>query len=599
MTDDFLKLEKEKQYRTLLMWAKAYYEDDRPLVTDDYYDSCVKSYEELYGEKFEYMGAAVNAFSKFTHPYPVLSLDKVTSEVALKEKLKNDFEDKYIIQPKIDGLTVVYYPDGSMVSRGDGKVGEVLPFANRMNNLPKPLDRPVRMEVYLPKTIFNDRYSEISKNPRNIAAGIIRRKEYTVQIKDLRYYAYNILGDDSLTESKQLEILQENGFTTVPVFDKKYSASEIKLSFLNIIDSPTDGLVYKYDGTNQKLKINTSHHPKNMIAFKYQSEIAKTVLRKIEWSMGRDRYTPVAVFDPVILGGNQISRASVHNLNIMRSLNLKKNADILVTLKNEIIPQIFWCSGEGDDIPIPDYCALCGSRVKKSESGILTCPNESCKGKIISDIKRLVSREGLDIREISDKTIKKIECKSVEEFLEMKEEDFRTKGLGEKTSKNIAENIEKAVANISPAKFLTAMNIPLIGKNQSEIIMNYFDNDINRFFNEIEKLTVIPGVGEISYASIFSKLPYLKIMAKKFTFKSVKENDVKNKYRIAITGTLSKARNEIISEIEEAGHTFSASVNASVNYLVASKDSIGSSKYKKAKKLGIKIISENDMRELL
>lgn len=599
MTDnkEFLDYDKEKQYQTLLMWAKAYYDDDRPLVTDDYYDSCVKSYEELYEERFEYMGAAANAFSKFNHPYPVLSLDKVTSETVLDEKLKNEFEDNYVIQPKIDGLTVVYYPDGSMVSRGDGRVGEVLPFAYKIKNLPKPLDRPVRMEVYLSKSVFKKKYSETAKNPRNAAAGIIRRKEYTEEIKDLNYFAYNILGDNSLIESEQLEILEEHGFVTISTFDKKYSTKMIQ-DMLNELDYPTDGLVYKYDGKNEDLKVNTSHHPKNMIAFKYQSEIAKSTLRKIEWSMGRDKYTPVAVFDTVILGGNQISRASVHNLNIMKSLNLKIGGNILVTLKNEIIPQITWCNGEGKDILIPNYCGLCGTKLNRSDSGILICPNSSCKGKITSDIKKLVSREGLDIQGISDKIIEKINCKSVKEFLEMKEADFRNRGVGEKTSKKLIENIGKALKDTSPARFLTAMNIPLIGKSQSESIMNHFNNDIDKFFEGFsESASFIPGFGDASYLSISNRIKYLKEMATKFTFKSREKKA--GGLHIAITGTLSKSRNEIISEIESAGHTFSSSVTASTDYLVASDDSVNSSKYKKAVKLKVKIISEEEMRKLL
>lgn len=596
---EFLDLEKEKQYKTLMMWAKAYYEEDKPLVTDDYYDSCVKSYEELHGEKFEYIGAAVNAFTKFNHPYPVLSLDKVTSEDALNQKLKNEFEDNYVVQPKIDGLTVVYYPDGSMVSRGDGKVGEVLPFAHKIKNLPKPLDKPVRMEVYLSKSIFKEKYSKSAKNPRNVAAGIIRRKDYTEDIKDLSYFAYNILGDDDLNESEQLETLKENGFITISMFDKRYSTDTIQ-PMLNDLDCPTDGLVYKYDGKNKSLKINTSHHPKNMIAFKYQSEVAKSVLRTIEWSIGRNRYTPVAVFDPVILGGNQISRASLHNLNFINSLNLKINGDILVTLRNEIIPQIFWCNGEGEEILVPEYCKLCGTKLKKSDSGILTCPNSSCKGKIVSDIKKLVSKEGLDIQGISDKLIEKINCKSVKEFLNMKEDDFKSRGVGEKTSKKLADNIEKALKNTSPARFLAAMNIPLIGKSQSEAVMNYFDNDIDKFFDGFsESASFIPGFGNVSYLSIYYRIEYLKEMAGRFTFKSDKKNKSENRYRIAITGTLSKSRNEIVSEIEKSGHIFSSGVTASTDYLVASDDSINSSKYKKAEKLGIKIISEEDMRELL
>ena len=598
---DFLNSEKRKQYNTLLMWAKAYYDDDRPLVTDDYYDSCVKSYEELYGERFEYMGAAANAFSKFNHPYPVLSLDKVTSESVLNKKLKNDFENKYIIQPKIDGLTVVYYPDGSMVSRGDGKVGEVLPFANRINNLPKPLDKPVRMEVYLPKPVFKEKYSEISKNPRNVAAGIIRRKEYSEQIKDLEYYAYNILGDNSLTESKQLEILKDKGFKVIPTFNNSDGTEKLKIC---LTDShyPTDGLVYKYDGDRQDLKINTAHHPKNMIAFKYQSEIAKSILRKIEWSMGRDRYTPVAVFDPVILGGNKISRASVHNLNYIRTFKLKIGGDILVTLKNEIIPQIEWCNGIGEEIIVPTKCPLCNTELKQSSSGIVICPNEACKGKIVSNIKRLVSREGLDIKGISDKIIDKLDCKSVEEFLEMKEEDFKKKGVGEKTSKKIAENIEKSINNISPAKFLTAMNIPLIGKSTSEIIMDYFNNDIYRLLNYFSEKSwdYIPHVDGIACLSLSSRIPYLKKMVERFSFQtSDKRKEIKKEYHIAITGTLSKSRSEIISELESAGHAFSNSVTSSTDYLVASKDSMNSSKYKKAKKMNVKIISEEEMRELL
>ena len=238
--------------------------------------------------------------------------------------------------------------------------------------------------------------------------------------------------------------------------------------------------------------------------------------------------------------------------------------------------------------------------MNRSNSGILTCPNNSCRGKIVSDIKKLVSREGLDIQGISDKIIEKINCKSVKEFLEMKEDDFKSRGVGEKTSKKIAENIEKALKNTSPARFLTAMNIPLIGKSQSEEIMNYFDNNIDKFFKDFsESVSFIPGFGNASYLSIFHRIEYLKEIAGKFMFKSEEREEKKNKYRIAITGTLSKSRNEIILEVESAGHSFSNSVTASTDYLVASKDSMNSSKYKKAEKLGIRIISEEEMRELL
>lgn len=618
-TQIFLSFQNMKQIdqRKLLQeWDRCYYEEDSPLVNDATYDQCVSYYNEKYEKKYtSSLGNTSDAFKKYNHSYPVLSLNKINTKEAYEETTKK-YDYNVLIQPKIDGLTVVYYPDGKLVSRGNGHEGEILPFASKIPNLPKPLnDAPVRMEVFISKENFAQHFSDSNKNSRNVAAGILRRKEYTKDIEYLSYRAYNVLGLDDKSELEQIMILKFNKFNTVEflLINNKETAENAYRGLQDYASNQeydTDGIVIKYNKAGALKELGaTSHHPNNMVAYKFQSLVKETVLKDIRWSPGRNKLTPVAIFDPVVLGGSTVTQASVHNLNIINKLKLKIGAKIMVTLKNEIIPQIIECFNEDtSDIIVPQKCPYCSSSLIINSTQELVCTNPSCSMLHLDSMEKIASKQGLDIKGLSNATIEKLYnvlkkkgSFSAFQFLNVTVNELKESGLTDYMAVKIYNTIQASKKNVQVHHFLYACNIPGLGYNTAKTIMKKYNNDIDRFITDFSKNgRDIEGVGEILYSSIVNNIDILQGNMKFIdSFKEpeiIKYPDV-TLLKVAISGTLSHPRNYYQDLLESKGHTFSSSVTKDTDYLVAG-ESTGS-KIEKAKKYGVKIITESELLELI
>lgn len=614
----FEELRSSEQKRLLEAWDDAYYNLDAPLVSDKYYDYCLGYYNNHSKEKYNSsLGTANSTFTKYQHLIPVLSLAKINTLEGFK-KYGVKYNYNTIIEPKIDGLTVVYYPDGTLVSRGDGHTGEILENAKYIPFLPKNnIGKPIRMEVFIKKTVFDLYFQSSNKNARNTAAGILRRKTYTNDVKFLSYYAYNILGSND-SEEEQLKILADNNFSIVPyhkVFLKSNYLDKFNTlqDFCKDIDAPTDGAVIKCNNPDivKSLGNGTAHHPDNMVAFKFESQIATTQLKDIEWSRGRTVFTPVAIFEPVVLGGSVIQKASLHNLNIIKKLNIKKHSKLCVTLKNEIIPQIISTENSvfNTNIDIPIECPYCHEKLIVNDSQELECQNKNCSYLITSDLNRLVSKEALNIVGISE-----AKCKKLSDYMISKSYtsafdlfNLTIKELSEALQCSLSSatimynSIFKSSKKVEPAKFLYACNINNLGLNTAKDIMKYFDGNINKFFSSFgEEALKINGIGDIVSRNICEKLDYIKEKATLFDFievKAVDKNSKNNCKNFVITGTLSKTRQYYEDIITNHGYNFQKSITKATDYLICGENA--GSKKDKALKMGITILTEEELMDML
>lgn len=607
---EFSSLTQKEKFNQLRKWDIEYYEQDNPSVSDEIYDACVREYNGKYKKKYiSALGANSSIFEKYEHQYPVLSLDKVTDQETFEERIKN-FNFNCIAQPKLDGLTVVYYPDGKLVSRGNGHVGEVLPFANKVLNLPPPLDYPVRMEAVITKDDYKNNFKDSAKNPRNLVAGILRKKDYTDDIVFVEFYAYNILGADHLSQLQQLDYLKEKGFNIPETF---YIEDEMRMKYIfrkmeawsKEQEYVTDGVVIKSNvPKNVKDYGSTSHHPNNAFAYKFVSKIAKTVLKSIEWSRGRNKLTPVAIFDPVELNGATVTRASLHNMNIIKKLNVKIGSNIEVTLKNEIIPQIISSDGQGEEIIAPVKCPCCGILLFINDSMEVICNNPGCSMYLESTLNRIASKNGLDIRGLSEKTISKImETSIITNPFEILNDSY-TKlidaGLSDNQALLIAVRIETQKVNVNPANFLYACNIPLVGLSTAKDIFKRFKTVDNFLDNWATDGININGIGDETYAEIKCYLSYIKKCAEYISsFIAIEEKEsTVTKGTIVITGKLSMTKDSFRELIEKAGYSYSDNITKETTYLVANDVNGNSSKLKKAREKGIKIITESEFFNL-
>lgn len=608
--EEFSKMSQKDKFNQLRKWDIEYYEMDSPSVSDETYDACVREYNGKYKKKYvSALGSNSSIFEKYEHQYPVLSLDKVTDKETFEERIKN-FGYNCIAQPKLDGLTVVYYPNGKLISRGNGHVGEVLPFKYDPKLLPPPLDYPVRMEAVITKDDYMEHFKDSSKNPRNLAAGILRRKDLTEDIQYIRFYAYNILGADHLSELQQLDYLLSKGFQIPETF---YIEDEMRMKYIfrkmeewsKEQEYVTDGVVIKSNiAKNVKDYGSTSHHPNNAFAYKFVSRTAKTVLRDIEWSKGRSKLTPVAIFDPVKLNGATITRASLHNMNIIDKLNVKIGSNVEVTLKNEIIPQIVSSDGKGEKIIAPIKCLCCGSLLFINGSMEVICNNPGCSMYLESTLNRIASKGGLDIRGLSEKTISKImETSVISNPFEILDDSY-TKlidaGLSDNQALLIAIRIETQKTKVNPSNFLYACNIPLVGLNTAKDIFKKFKTIDNFLKNWIIEGVYVRGVGDETYIEIEHNLKYIRECAKhisSFTTIEEKENAA-TKGTVVITGKLSMSKDSFKEIIENAGYCYSDNITKDTTILIADDVNGNSSKLRKAREKGIKIITEDEFFDL-
>ncbi len=645
------KTQRIKELVDLLNTAsKAYYQEDNEIISnleyDNLYDELLRLEEEtgliLSNSPTVNVGyEALTSLPKEQHESPMLSLDKTKNPDDLVEWLK---DKDGVLSWKLDGLTIVLtYRDGKLlkaVTRGNGEVGEVITNnAKTFKNLPMNIkykdELVIRGEAVIRYSDFNKINEEIEdvnlkyKNPRNLCSGSVRQLNNEITSKrSVHFFAFSLVNldnDDLSLRSKQLDWLKGLGFDGVEwkLVDRNNIKDVIHLYADKISqnDFPSDGLVLSFNDIKYGKSLgSTSKFPRDSIAFKWADEQVETILKEIEWSASRTGLiNPIAIFEPVDIEGTTVSRASVHNLSILEDLELGIGDKIKVYKANMIIPQISENLTRSNNISIPTNCPVCGHETKiKNDNNVKTlfCINEDCMAKKLKKFTHFVSRDAINIDGLSESTIQKfIENSFLVELIDLyklnryEDEIINIEGYGKKSYNNLIKSIEKS-RNTTLAKFVFSLGIPNIGLSNAKLICKYYSNDINAIQSaEIEDLMEIEGIGEIIAESIvmfFKKeeniITISQLLNELIIQKEVnEETEVLKDLNFVITGSVEiyANRNELKEYIESLGGKVTASVTSKTNYLINNDNTSNSSKNKKAKELGIEIITEEEFVDLV
>lgn len=630
--------------------AKAYYQEDREIMDnreyDALYDQLVKMEQEtgivLADSPTVNVGyEAVDFLPKETHETPMLSLDKTKDREALREFIGSH---KTLLSWKMDGLTIVLtYENGALqkaVTRGNGVVGEVITNnAKVFRNIPLKIAFQGRMvlrgEAIITYSDFeriNDSIEDVDakyKNPRNLCSGSVRQLNNQITARrNVRFYAFSLVSaqDVDMHNSReyQMEWLKSQGFETVEyrvvTGETLDEAMDYFSSAVAQNDFPSDGLVALYDNISYGDSLgSTSKFPRNAFAFKWADEIRETTLREIEWSPSRTGLiNPIAVFDPVELEGTTVSRASVHNVSILRELELGIGDTIQVYKANMIIPQIAENLTRSSHPEIPDICPVCGKKaqiMKENNVEALYCMNPDCTAKKIKAFTLFVSRDAMNIDGLSEATLEKFIARGfihdfgdIFEIEKYRDEIVAMDGFGEKSFNNLTESLEKAKTT-TLAKVIYSLGIANIGLANAKVICRHFDYDLEAIRHaDSDEVSAIDGIGPViagnlvSYFQIEENNKKLDHLISHLTIE--KEEAPKDQtfegMTFVITGSLEhfSNRNEAKALIESLGGKVTGSVTKKTNYLINNDKTSGSSKNKKAKELGIPILSEEDFLSL-
>ena len=630
--------------------AKAYYQESREIMSNYEYDRLYDELTELEkktgitlsGSPTVRVGYEVlSDLPKEKHPKKMLSLDK-TKDVS---QLASWLGDKLgVLSWKLDGLTVVLtYENGKLekaVTRGNGEIGEVITAnARTFENLPLTIDFKgkliIRGEAVISYADFEKINDEITdegakyKNPRNLCAGSVRQLSNEITAKrHVQFFAFALVSAENVeftASSRQLDWLCRRGFQVVE--HTKVTADTLPAAVADFEAKiptnpiPSDGLVLSYDDIEYGRSLGeTAKFPRDSIAFKWQDEIKETTLTEIQWSASRTGLiNPVAIFEPVELEGTTVSRASVHNISVMRELGLGIGDGITVYKANMIIPQIAEDITGSNNIEIPKKCPVCGALTQiKADNGVetLVCPNPECLAKQIKSFTHFVSRDAMNIEGLSEMTIEKLiargfikELSDIFHVEKYKEEIIEMEGFGEKSFENLKNSVENA-RNTDLARFLYSLGIPNIGTANARLIARFCENKWERVETLTkEDLLSIDGIGEIM-AEAFLRF-FAEESKKKIVSDLLKEARLDESFEAAgttlagktfvITGSLNHYENReaLKAEIEKAGGKVAGSVSAKTSYLINNDINSTSGKNKKARELGIEIIDEDTIMDWL
>ncbi|MBQ6815142.1 MAG: NAD-dependent DNA ligase LigA [Lachnospiraceae bacterium] len=648
------KQERIKELVEILNKAgRAYYQESREIMSNFEYDAL---YDELVSLEQETGMVLANSptinvgfevlseLPKETHEKPMLSLDK-TKEV---DGLKSFLGDKEgLLSWKLDGLTIVLtYEDGKLVkavTRGNGEIGEVVTnnaktFKNIPLSVPYKGQLVLRGEAVIKYSDFERINEEIEdvdakyKNPRNLCAGSVRQLSNKITAeRNVNFFAFALVKADGVdfenSLEKQYKFLMEQGFQVVAykrvdsenVQDKVLEYSKEIESF----DVPSDGLVLIYDDIKYGESLGrTAKFPRNGIAFKWKDETAVTTLKEIEWSPSRTGLiNPVAIFEPVELEGTTVSRASVHNISIVESLQLGIGDKIEVYKANMIIPQILENHTRSGKLIIPDTCPACGGQTEiraVSEVKSLYCTNDKCVAKFIKKFTLFVSRDAMNIDGLSEETLDKFVGRGfIKEYADIyklnryEEEIVNMAGFGRKSYDNLIASVDKS-RKVPIFKLIYSLGVPNIGVANAKVLCRSFGNDIDKVVNATEEeLTAIDGVGEVmakAYVAYFSdayNMDALSNLLQEIQVEKPEEVPVDMDNAVAgktfvITGSVNhfENRNQVKDVIEGLGGKVTGSVTAKTDYLINNDNMSTSSKNKKAKELGIPIITEEEFMDM-
>ena len=636
-------------------YRDSYYNEARPVVSDAAYDKLFDELSELEKETgvvyanspTQTVGYVVKSeLEKVKHSHPMLSLDKTKS---VNDLVKFSRDKDCILSLKMDGLTcLLTYENGELVqgeTRGDGEVGELITHnAKVFDNIPLTIDYKGHFEIEGEAIITYDDFNKINeflsddkkyKNPRNLASGSVRQLDSKIASqRHIKFIAWKVPTEvASNSFINRLQYAAELGFDTVPFLPIRGNSNA---EFINIVieqlqrranekSFPIDGLVATYNDITYGESLGmTGHHPKHSIAFKFYDEEVETVLKNIEWSMGKiGSLTPVAIFDPVEIDGTMVERASLHNVSILTKLDLQIGDTIIVYKANQIIPQVKENLSAKDResayIRIPSQCPVCESStqiVKENDSEVLMCTNPHCKGKLLGRVSHFVSKKGMDISGLSEETIKKfIELGWIAEItdvynLEQHYDRLSTmSGFGRKSVDKLRKSIENS-KTVRLDKFITSLSIPGIGTSQSRELVKVFNtwDDFRDASVGCYNFTQIDGFGDVLNKNIHSWFKDMcgiaDNLASLMTFEAKEKQNADNSLdgkSFVVTGKVFrfKNRDEVKTEIEKRGGKVTGSVTKSTYALINNDIESNSSKNKKAKELGVQIINEEQLMEML
>ncbi len=651
MNNNIEKKKRQKELTEKLNAAsRVYYQEAREILSNYEYDAL---YDELAaleketgtvlaGSPTAHVGYEVlSELPKERHESPMLSLDKTKDRDALAAWIG---EHRTLLSWKLDGLTIVLtYRNGGLfkaVTRGNGEVGEVITnnarvFKNVPLRIPFQGELVLRGEAVIGYHEFERINEEIPeadakyKNPRNLCSGSVRQLNNEITAKrNVHFFAFALVRAEGMdfenSREKQFLWLKEQGFDVVEYkVVTGATLSENMDWFAEHIEKneyPSDGLVALYDDIAYGESLGrTAKFPRNSMAFKWADEIRETTLKEIEWSPSRTGLiNPVAIFEPVELEGTTVSRASVHNISIMRGLELGVGDTIEVYKANMIIPQIAENKTRSGVRNIPEVCPVCGGVTeirKTNDVESLYCTNPECQAKKIKSFTLFVSRDALNIEGLSEASLEKFIGRGfIHEFADIfklsahKAEIVEMEGFGEKSYENLMTGIERA-RTTTLARVIYSLGIPNIGLSGAKLICRQFEDEVEQVLAaDEEALAAIDGIGAViagSFVEYFrdvEKREHFEHLLSRLTLVKEEvsgEQDLKGKVFV-VTGSLTHFanRNELKDQIEKRGGKVTGSVTGKTDYLINNDTTSSSSKNKKAKELGIPIISEEDFLKL-
>lgn len=630
--------------------SKAYYQEDREIMSNVEYDALYDTLSALEKETGIVLAdsptvnvgyEAVEQLPKEEHERPMLSLDKTKERETLREFIG---EHPTLLSWKLDGLTIVLtYENGELikaVTRGNGIVGEVITNNARVfKNIPLKISFKGRLVLRGEAIITYSDFEKINetigdadakyKNPRNLCSGSVRQLNNEITAKrNVRFYAFSLVSAEGVDFRNSREVqfrwLNEQGFEVVEY--RKVTAETLDEAMdyfaeaVTTNDFPSDGLVALYDDIAYGESLGTTaKFPRNAMAFKWADEMRDTRLLEIEWSPSRTGLiNPVAIFEPVELEGTTVSRASVHNISIMKELKLGIGDTIRVYKANMIIPQIAENLTGSGNAPIPHTCPACGQEtVVKKENDVecLFCVNPGCPAKKIKSFGLFTSRDAMNIDGLSEATLEKFIARGfihdfgdIFEISRYKDEIVEMEGFGQKSYDNLMESLERAKETTLP-RVIYSLGIANIGLANAKVICRHFDNDLDRIRHaSLEEVSDIDTIGPViagNLVAYFRDEDNNRRLDHLMNFLHIQEDSPKQEQifegmNFVITGSLVHFgnRSEAKELIESLGGKVTGSVTKKTNYLINNDIQSNSSKNKKARELGIPILSEEDFRKL-
>lgn len=630
--------------------SRAYYQEDREIMSNVEYDALYDTLSALEKETGIVLAdsptvnvgyEAVEQLPKEEHERPMLSLDKTKEREALREFIG---EHPTLLSWKLDGLTIVLtYENGELikaVTRGNGIVGEVITNNARVfKNIPLKISFKGRLVLRGEAIITYSDFEKINetigdadakyKNPRNLCSGSVRQLNNEITAKrNVRFYAFSLVSAEGVDFRNSREVqfrwLNEQGFEVVEY--RKVTAETLDEAMdyfaeaVTTNDFPSDGLVALYDDIAYGESLGTTaKFPRNAMAFKWADEMRDTRLLEIEWSPSRTGLiNPVAIFEPVELEGTTVSRASVHNISIMKELKLGIGDTIRVYKANMIIPQIAENLTGSGNAPIPHNCPACGQETivkKENDVECLFCVNPGCPAKKIKSFGLFTSRDAMNIDGLSEATLEKFIARGfihdfgdIFEISRYKDEIVEMEGFGQKSYDNLMESLERAKETTLP-RVIYSLGIANIGLANAKVICRHFDNDLDRIRHaSLEEVSDIDTIGPViagNLVAYFKDEDNNRRLDHLMSFLHIQEDSPKQEQifegmNFVITGSLVHFgnRSEAKELIESLGGKVTGSVTKKTNYLINNDIQSNSSKNKRARELGIPILSEEDFRKL-